>query len=90
MSDLQVVISAVCQWKLITRLNALHPWENYQLSGSCYIDHDNPPAEGTRMEQERKRERKMGSLSRGIKIPHIYTCELLKGSYSIEKLASDK
>lgn len=45
-----LVISTVCQWKLITRLNALHPWANYQLSGSCYIDHDNPPAkkEGAR------------------------------------------
>lgn len=41
---LPVVISTVCQWKLITRLNASHPWANYQLSGSCYIDHDNPPA----------------------------------------------
>lgn len=25
MSGLPVVISTVCQWKLITRLNALHP-----------------------------------------------------------------
>lgn len=50
MSGFAVVISTVCQWKLITRLNALHPWENYQLSGSCYIDHDNPSA---RKESER-------------------------------------
>lgn len=51
-SGLPVVISTVCQWKLITRLNALHPWANYQLSGSRYIDHDNPP-QGKKSERGR-------------------------------------
>lgn len=88
-SGLPVAISTVCQWKLISGLNALHPWANYQLSGSCYIDHDNPPAEGKERRErgsEGEREGRTGSHSKGIKIPHIYARELLlSGSYSIER-----
>lgn len=58
-------------------LNALHLWVSYQLSGSCYVDHNNPPTRKPRREGGT-----MGSLSRGINISHYYTWELiLKGSY---------
>lgn len=55
-----LVISTVCQWKLISRLNALHLWGNYQLSGSCYTDHNNP------CHNPRRAGEKMGNISRGV------------------------
>ena len=60
-----IVILIVCQWKLICRLNALHPWVNYHLSGSRYVDHDNPTAEGLRRQGEGRRGERRGEWGAG-------------------------